>query len=265
MLCAEADKLIYPYLDGELARADRTEIEVHLSECERCRGLVQDESTFKMQLRAKLAPPPAPALLQARIAGALDEVDRGGARPLPLRGRARLAQWAVPGSALVAAAAAIALFVSVQQSGVAPAAIASEAVSAHRRNLPAEVSGSPESATTYLQPYLPVRPRLPHMSPGSVGFRGARVGRIADRDAAQYLFDVSGPEGRRPMTLFVFDPTGLRVTAGESRRRVGDRDVFVAHNRGYTVVTIVRDGVAYVYTSDLSEDELLRVMMSAGE
>src|SRR6185436_14573416 len=108
-LCQSIDTLSMAFLDDELAVEDRREIELHLLDCASCRQHVDGERADLEALRKALVAPPAPMLLKARIAKALDAEDAVIAR----RERRRWSQWLLPGSAMFAAAAAILVFVGV--------------------------------------------------------------------------------------------------------------------------------------------------------
>ncbi|HEU4613604.1 MAG TPA: zf-HC2 domain-containing protein, partial [Kofleriaceae bacterium] len=98
------------YLDDELAAEERHELEAHLTECASCRATIDGERADHSLIRRALATPPAPDLLRARIGRALDEHDRASNKEQ----RRRWSSYLLPSSAILAAAAAIAVFVGVQ-------------------------------------------------------------------------------------------------------------------------------------------------------
>src|SRR5262245_55608706 len=99
-LCHSIDTLSMAYLDDELASEERRELELHLLDCASCRQQVDSERADLDLVRRALVAPPAPALLKARIARALDAEDAAVARSQ----RGRWSQWALPGAAMFAAA-----------------------------------------------------------------------------------------------------------------------------------------------------------------
>src|SRR5258706_14037565 len=102
-LCQGIDTLSMAFLDDELAGEERRELELHLLDCPSCRDHVDGERADLELVRKALVAPPAPALLKARIARALDAEDAAAVRSV----RRRWSQWMLPGSAIFAAAAAI--------------------------------------------------------------------------------------------------------------------------------------------------------------
>src|SRR5512143_2901233 len=117
-LCKSIDTLSMAYLDDELAAEERHELEAHLTECATCRGQLEQERADLSMVRRALAAPPTPDLLRVRVVRALDDEDRVEQKAQ----RHRWYQYLLPGSAMVAAAAAIALFVGVQSDTPRPSA-----------------------------------------------------------------------------------------------------------------------------------------------
>src|SRR6185503_18652969 len=109
-LCKTIDSLAMAYLDDELATEERHELEAHLTECATCRAMLEQERADRSMIRRALAVPAAPDVFKARISRALDEQDRTEQKEQ----RRRWSTYLLPGSAMAAAAAAIALFVSMQ-------------------------------------------------------------------------------------------------------------------------------------------------------
>src|SRR5262249_23453599 len=78
MTCAEAERFIDAYLDGEFAPAERSEMEQHLASCDRCRHEARRQSAWKSVVRARLERPAAPYGLHFRVQRALDGQSAGG-------------------------------------------------------------------------------------------------------------------------------------------------------------------------------------------
>src|SRR6185295_17312204 len=139
-LCNSIDTLSMAFLDDELATEERRELELHLLDCASCRQQVDGERADLALVRKALVTPPASALLKARIARALDAEDIAMARSK----RRRWSAWALPGSAIAAAAAAILVFVGAG-IGSSPrsddSAIARDVAKQQTRTLPLEARG----------------------------------------------------------------------------------------------------------------------------
>ena len=198
-LCDTIDTLAMVYLDDELAPEERRELELHLHECTGCRDHVGAERKGRVELRALLAPPPAPALLRARIDRALDAADRGTAAEAR---RGALTRWFLPGTAVAAAAAALALFVAIQPATDPPrSSIAQEAVKVQRKTRPLEVQGA--STGPWLRQHYAQDVTVPSFDDRGVRLVGARLVQVRDYDAAQIFYEVVTGPTRVELVAFV--------------------------------------------------------------
>jgi anti-sigma factor RsiW len=242
------------YLDDELAAEERHEIETHLTECASCRTHVDGERGDLEVLRKALTAPAAPDLLRAKIARALDEEDRVVRR--------RWASYLLPGSAMVAAAAAIAVFVAVKPQSSEPQVsnpVAREAVRVETRQLPLEVQGAttgPWVRRNFGQLDLPAEEDL-------VGARLWPQG-VAGHDGAQLEYQMNS-EGR-PVTLRVIavrDVGNDDMQEGDEVKIGGGRTLHVVELQGQEFVTYVDSArhMGYMYGSpDLDTNELIGVV-----
>jgi len=137
-LCDSIDTLSMAYLDDELAAEERREVELHLTECTACRAHLDGERAEQALLHRALAAPPAPDMLRAKLARVLDTEDAAATSAQ----RRRWTRFVLPGSSILAAAAAIVVFIGVQMpSGDHSAAVVDEAMRQQTRALPMEVQG----------------------------------------------------------------------------------------------------------------------------
>jgi anti-sigma factor RsiW len=262
MRCADVDKLVHPYVDGELIADDNALVEVHAAGCDRCRALLSFQGGFKAHVRARLrgrtaATPAAPARLRAAVVRALDQADAAGEGPIRHPWR-RLTPAFV---AVFAAAAAIALFVGAGPSR-AESPIVAEAIRGHEKNLPVEVGGhDDELIRSWMQGKVPVPVRPPKLRAPAASLVGARVYHLRNRDVGQLVYRA----GTSQVTVYVFDPSGWELS-GPTKRTVGGHEVYLAEQRGYTVALYRDRGVGYAFASDLAREEMLRlVAASLGE
>jgi anti-sigma factor RsiW len=261
-LCQSIDTLAMAFLDDELAAEERRELELHLLDCASCRHHVDGERGDIELVRKALAPPPAPALLKARIARALDAEDAAAAR----RERRRWSQWVLPGSAMLAAAAAIVMFVGFgaangrEGSTVALGDVAKQ----QTHSLPLEVQGA--STGPWLRDHFaPVA--VPQFTEPGIALLGARLlpNGIANHDAALLQYLVSVGANRLTLTAVVLkDLRGDELNGGQGYQ-VGDLVLRVQDANGMPAVTYVDpiDHVGYVFASErLTADELIRLVVS---
>jgi anti-sigma factor RsiW len=254
-LCESIDTVSMAYLDDELAAEERRELELHLTECTSCRSHVDGERTDHELLARALAAPPASDLLRTRFVRALDAEDAATARA----DRWRWMQWLLPGSAIVAAAAAIAVFVAVKpvNSGeVGP--IARQAADIVTRPLPLEVQGA--NTGPWLQQHF-ASMEMPQIEEPSTELLGARLlpKGINGHDGAllSYQLDLDG----RPFVLSVLVVRDLRdgeMSDGDEVE-VNGRTLHVIEAQGRTAVTTVdANHMGYMFTAPaLSTNELV--------
>jgi anti-sigma factor RsiW len=256
MACADVERMLHPYLDGELLGDDCALLEEHLAACDRCREQVAFQARFKADLRARLrAPREAPAHLAARVTAALDQADG-----------ARLRRALPAGIGVLAAAAA--LFLVLARPSQARSPIVEEAIRGHEKNLPVEVGGpdvSDDEIRSWMQgkvpvPVRPLRVRaVVHGEPATT-LVGARVYHLRNRDAGQLVYRV----GPSQMTVYVFDASGVDLAAPELvKRMIGGREIYLAEQRGYTVALYRDRGVGYAVASDLPPDRVMRVVAAS--
>lgn len=258
-LCESIDTLAMAYLDDELAAEERHELEAHLTECTKCRAQVDASRADHALIKRALVISPAPDLLRAKLLKALDKVDAEAAKEQ----RRRWYQYALPGSAMIAAVAAIAMFVGVQTAPHKAAGSMTQQATRHAaRSLPLEVQGA-NTGPWLNQHFASVKP--PHFSSDEVPdtqLLGARLlpGGINGHDAAALSYQIR--RGGDPFILSVLVVRDLEE--GEMREgtpmRVNNRTVYVLESaRGQAVVTYVdRNAMGYMFMApELSVNELV--------
>jgi anti-sigma factor RsiW len=262
-LCQSIDTLSMAFLDDELASQERRELELHLLDCVTCRVHVDAERSEIALLRKALIAPPASALFKARISRTLDAEDAAVVQ----RERRRWSQWVLPGSAMLAAAAAIAVFVGVGAlGGSGPRSVTAldDVAKQQTHALPLEVQGA-STGPWLRRNFAPVEP--PHFTDPGIALVGARLlpNGIANRDAAllQYLVAI----GSERVTLNAIVLKDLRddFLSGGQTYRSGDLELHLHSSNGRPAVTYVdrTDNVGYVFTSErLTATELIRLVGS---
>jgi hypothetical protein len=232
------------YLDGELATEERHELEAHLCECGECRAHVATERSEQALVRTALAAPPAPDMLRARLARALDAEDKVQRR--------RWTQYLLPGSAITAAAAAIALFVGMNPNStpsVSP--VTREAVRQQMRDIP--LQRGPENGNWLHANF--------ELDPGDniVGSALYPHG-INGHDGAKLVYGLN-LEGRQfeATVIAIRDVSEDEFQDGEEVK-IGDRTMHVIQANGEAVVTYVdprrHNGFMY-FAPDISPNELV--------
>ena len=266
-LCDTIDTLAMVFLDDELDAAERRELELHLHDCAACREHVAAERKSRVALRARLAAPPAPALLRARIERSLDAADKTAAGVR----RTALSRWILPGAGVAAAAAALVVFVAMPPATEPPAAptkgaLAAEAVREQAHARPLEVHGP----DTRMWLARNVRPgvEVPRFDDGG-GIRevGARRVRIAGHEGAQVFYQLPFGPTSFELQAYVFADVDPESLSGSMRVAVESGHMWVTELTGprgrtsvVTYVDVYRNG--YMFMSNaLSPQALLDVVV----
>jgi anti-sigma factor RsiW len=139
MPCAETERRLQAYFDGELDALGAAAFEGHLETCAECRAAPEGLEVTRSALRAELPFERAPAALAARIAAALDRetsvsADRkrpGGGRSAPWRPAPSFWRGLFTGAGGGVLAAALAFFLIAPSRGP----LLDDLVNAHVRSL----------------------------------------------------------------------------------------------------------------------------------
>ena len=255
-LCDSIDTLAMAYLDDELAAEERHELEAHLTECTECRVHLDTSRADHDMLRTALQAPRASDSMKMRLRLSLDAADRDEARAT----RKRWSQYVLPGSAIMAAAAAILVFVGVgtQPPGQHVGTLAKAAVHQQSRSMPLEVQGA--STGQWLRKHFE-----PTMEPPEVRgsqLLGARLGSALGHDAALLSYQVSIENQSYVLNMLkIHDVTNDEMSDGQEVQ-VGDRTMHVLLSDGHTAVTYLdANHMGYMFSAEgLPVDQLVTLV-----
>lgn len=258
MLCEDVQKLIHPYVDGELGNDaagdgdERASFERHLSGCRACRDLASYQTMFKSALRQRMPRKQAPADLVARIRGDLARM------PVPVPAWRRQLWRATP---VVAAAAILLLLgVSLHRRGTT-SAVVSSSIQKHTSELPVEIaSRDADSVRTWFRGKVAFPVRAPHFAAEPAAqLVGARLSNLRDRDAAYLVYEINGAK----VSVFVFDPSLVELGEDDGYRMVSGRKVYLDEHGPYNVALFSDRGVGYAITGDVDEQTMLRLVSAS--
>lgn len=266
-LCQSIEPLAMAYLDDELVAEERRELELHLLSCAACKGHVESERAELALVRRALAPPPAPPALKISIQRLLDAEDRAAVRA----GRQRWTRFMLPASAALAAAAALAVFVTAQPAQERPAStgVTREAVRVQSRQLPLEVQGA--ATGPWLRQNFAANVEPPEFTGPGIELYGARLTAIAGHDAALLKYRVTMGARRVMLTAVVIDDLrGDELSGGTPLKIGGDQRLYLHSADGTPALTYVDESdpvgarIGYTFASDgLTPNELVELVVSS--
>jgi anti-sigma factor RsiW len=279
--CRDIETLFPTYLDGELAPHDQLSFEHHVADCASCRELVRSERNYLERVRALLIPPAPPADLPARVAQTLDREDE-----LAMQDRRRSGwSWLLPGSASVAAAAALVLFALSMFEGrfggpERAAAGVDQAAPSVREAVPARtlepsdlpvVSASTAAVRELSQDaeqHLRRRVRAPRLDQVSASVRGS-ASQWDGRQAYMLVFEnVPDSQGTlHQVTVHMLDARYLDLTRSEHFVVPGTgTELWLSTLFGPPIVSYQdRHGMGYVFSSeDMAPADLVGLVIAFG-
>jgi len=242
-LCQSIDTLAMAYLDDELADEELRDFELHMIDCAACRGRVDAERESLAELRRRLAPPPTPDVVRARLRMALDAEDAAVSRA-SLRGR--MTHYALPGVASLAAVGALALFVTSRHDD-APSNRVATMVGHSMQSLQLDVPNVQRVAAGQPQGQLDV-------------FRVAqKEEQVQGRTVTEQTYQVTLPSGFAvPVQVDIFDSRGWDFDDGTSVQVNGYELRVVQTQSGYVVEYRASDGVGYLFQApDLATEDFV--------
>jgi hypothetical protein len=139
--------------------------------------------------------------------------------------------------------------------------VGQDAIRQHMRRPPVEVAGA--QASPWIREHFAADAVVPRFASSDVQFRGARLSRIRDRDAAQLFYDVRGSGLQHEVQVHIMRDAGT-LEMPDERAVIGGRALYIDSNHGHSVV-MYRDqqGVLYLFTSDMNRASLVDLVGSS--
>ncbi len=230
MLCAEARREAYPYLDEELESGRRQDVASHLNACDACREWVSAVDGLEGAMRAQHRAVTAPVALRARI-----QLDLGQARAAGRPG------WRTTSAALAAAAAIfLVVFVTVQSKMDAASPAVREMVQLHTTmaggnyTLPCKANDI-EGIRNFLHCNCDFKPCTHDLSEYGLNSVGAAVEAMQSSPGLNLVLTPYQTASGALVTHFCVGSECLRLPE-EARRTTGGLTYYVVACDGFTVM-----------------------------
>jgi len=245
--CAEVDRFLQVFVDGELDEQDRQLVEQHLAGCQSCRARSEYQRRFIAAVKARVPRHSAPEHLREQVRQLLVSEKR------PFLPR-RLLWGSLPAAA---ALALVVTFTCTVTSAFSP--VIDEAVQQHSRQPRVELAANdPAAVENWFRRKVDFHVALPSFGSGKLSLVGARLSRLAKRQAALVRY-ASGPER---YSLFVFADGGQQLP-GSVCQRIHSLRVCLTEQRGYTVLMWRSRGLVYSFVGDATPGRMMKLLASA--
>jgi anti-sigma factor RsiW len=229
MNCTQAKKYLDAYIDGELEPGVMLDIERHLETCEDCQALVLVKRKLKSEI-AKLGEIKAPEHLRQRIINLSSN-------------RLRVRRIAAAVTLPLAAAASLLLVIGgpFGEATEEPLAeVVEDVVSRHANELPMEVQGDPDQASSWFRGKVDFPVHAPSLNLKKASFEGARLSNVRAHQAAHMTYSVDGHR----VTLMIFNRQNTAFSGGR-HVQVAGRDVLLGRQNGFNVAVVLDGDMAY--------------------
>ena len=241
MICQEAQRLIHPYLDGELDLVRSLEIEAHLNDCQPCAQAYNELRSLHSAVSDTALRFEPPAALRNRVRSAVRDESEVTNRSSRLSWR-----WMIPVvSFAVLVIVALSLFMLLSRPSTTDL-IAQEIVSSHVRSLMEKhLTDVPSSNQHTVKPWFDGRldfsPPVKDLAAAGFTLAGGRLDYIGNRPVAALVYQ----HRQHYINVFVWPSTGAADTSGKLLVR-----------QGYNLISWTNAGMNYWAISDLNLTDL---------
>jgi anti-sigma factor (TIGR02949 family) len=252
--CAFIEKLLYPYLDGELDARQNLEVEAHLLVCQKCCDLLDEEKRFLSLIKNGCLGQEGPPALKAKIERMLHK-KREPLFHLFLNHPFKMA--------FTAALTAILLFLfftgtplEPERNGIPPFIRAS--VESHLRlmngNLPLEIeSHDPRAVAAWFKKRIDFMPELPALKDDSIVLLGGRLSQFKGENMALISYRIEDS----PVTLFIVRGNPASDVQSSDFTYLQGRRFNFSHQHGLNTIAWSDDGNNFALTSVFAPLEIV--------
>lgn len=244
--CNHIQKLIYPYLDGELDITKNLLVEEHIVQCQDCCDLLNEQKRFLSILSSASLPENGPPALKAKIRRMLDNEQQ----PWWTRMFESPLKLVVAGSFALFAL----VFIYIQGSNVADTKFAFLRAAAlnHQELLKGNLSlqvidNDPAAVSQWLKERLDFVPDFPRFNDKTVAIKGAGITTFGDRQVGFVSYEVD----RTPVTLLIAPKVVDTNINSDQYTYFGERRINFSNQLGFNTVSWSVCSTNFALVSDL--------------
>jgi mycothiol system anti-sigma-R factor len=251
--CAFIEKLLYPYLDGELDARQNLEVEAHLLVCQKCCDLLDEEKRFLSLIKNGCLQQEGPATLRAKIERMLH------------RKREPFFYFFAkhPFKFAFTAAVTVMLFFFLTSTPLEP--VRSEippfiraSVQSHLKlmngNLPLEIqSRDPQVVAAWFRKRIDFMPDLPVLNDNSIVLEGGRLSQFNGEQMVLISFRIE----KSPVTLFVIRQNPATDVQSADFTYLRGRRFNFSHQHGLNTIAWSDNGNNFALTSVFAAREIM--------
>lgn len=259
--CAFIEKLIYPYLDGELDVGRNLEVEAHLLVCQKCCDLLNEEKRFLSLIKNGCLQQEGPPALKAKIKKMLHRKKAPLFRLFPNH----------PFKVAFAASLAIILLFLVTGTPIGTgrnktSPFISASVESHlslmNGNLPLEIeSHDPRVVVAWFKKRIDFMPALPALKDDAIVLLGGRLSRFNGESMALISYRIENS----PVTMFIIRGNpAADVVSGDFAYLKGRRFNF-SRQHGFNTIAWSDDGNNFALTSAFAAQDIASCKVCHGK
>lgn len=251
--CADIEKLMYPYLDGELDVKQNLDVEAHLIRCQKCCDLLNEEKRFLSVIKNGCLQEEGPPALKAKIERMLNKRQRPFVRlfsnhPFKI--------------AFAAALAGILLFVLTGKlldlglNRTPPFVRAS--VENHLKyingNLPLEIeSDDPQAVVAWFKKRIDFMPHLPNLKDDLIVLLGGRLAKFKGRNVALVSYRLE----KSPVTMFIIRGNPTAYVESKDFTFLQGRRFNFSHQNGLSTISWTDCGKNFALVSSYPSQNIM--------
>lgn len=258
--CTDIQATLSTYLDAELDNADLRDFEGHVGDCADCQQTLALAERSHTALRAHLSnTPKASDLLRKRLENALDQEDK----VLERQRRKEWFAWSLPAAASALAVAALSLFIwtdlnqPTETATTQTGQVTRDAARQHLLDKPLFIGNDRTSVGRGATDYLNLPVQAPRFSSTKVRLLGWTPAQLAGKQSATFVYEVVDRKGRHQVNVHAVKRSEIDISS-QITLEVSGAKLAVDSALGFTTVTYAgSEGLAYVFSSDMSAEELI--------